>query len=211
MVAGREGWSTGLAEAKPLIPGGRFCTLRSVVRMQVRSKRLDIRPLEAEDAEFLAGLINDPDVRDSLGSYNIVGPISLEAEQKWVEKASVAEDEYNFIVVLRKGSRPIGAMGARDINQRLASAHVSVMLEKASWDKGYGTEALEALVDALFQKLNLHRIWLRVRSENARAIRCYEKVGFVKEGTLRDDHYHGGKWRSSDIMSVLRDEWGRKG
>jgi RimJ/RimL family protein N-acetyltransferase len=66
---------------------------------------------------------------------------------------------------------------------------------------------VNALVDFGFAALRLERIWLEVWTENARAMRAYEKAGFVHEGTLRHDRYEGGRFTDGHVMSILRDEW----
>ena len=58
-----------------------------------------------------------------------------------------------------------------------------------------------------FETLNLNRVFLRVYAENARAIRSYEKAGFVREGRLRDAVYKHGKYDDVILMGVLRAEW----
>jgi RimJ/RimL family protein N-acetyltransferase len=64
------------------------------------------------------------------------------------------------------------------------------------WNKGYGTEAVELMVKYGFEMLNMHRIWLRVFERNKRAIRTYEKVGFIHEGQLRESDYKEGKYHN---------------
>jgi RimJ/RimL family protein N-acetyltransferase len=60
--------------------------------------------------------------------------------------------------------------------------------------------------------MNLHRIDLTVDAENARAVACYRKCGFVEEGRLRHARYTRGAYGDQLIMSVLRDEfYGRWG
>ena len=63
------------------------------------------------------------------------------------------------------------------------------MGEKSFWNQGYGTEATRLMLKHAFETLNLNRIFLHVYETNPRAIRAYEKVGFVKEGLLRDAIY----------------------
>jgi RimJ/RimL family protein N-acetyltransferase len=58
-----------------------------------------------------------------------------------------------------------------------------------------------------FETLNLHRIFLRVYETNPRAIRTYEKVGFVHEGRMRQALYRQGQYHDILLMSVLRPEW----
>ena len=79
--------------------------------------------------------------------------------------------------------------------------------EKQFWDLGFGTEAMHLLCKVGFEMLNLHRIMLRVLSDNARAIKAYEKVGFVHEGTLREANFKNGKYIDMHVMSILRSEW----
>ena len=79
--------------------------------------------------------------------------------------------------------------------------------DKEFWNRGYGTDATRALVRWGFDGLNLNRIWLRVYEDNARAIRCYEKVGFRIEGRLRQDRFRDGRYLDTIIMAILRDEF----
>ena len=57
--------------------------------------------------------------------------------------------------------------------------------EKQNWDKGYGTDALNATLDLGFGELRLERIWLNVYAYNERAIQAYKNAGLVIEGTRR--------------------------
>jgi len=82
-----------------------------------------------------------------------------------------------------------------------------VIGDKTFWNNGYGTDTVRTVVGLGFGELNLDRIFLRVFDTNPRAIRCYEKAGFVQEGRLRRDNFHNGKYRDTLMMSILRDEW----
>ncbi len=82
------------------------------------------------------------------------------------------------------------------------------MGEVSSRGQGYGTEAVELLLDFGFRDLNLHRIYLHVFSHNAAAIRVYEKSGFVREGLLRQTAYIDGEYRDVILMGIIREEYG---
>ena len=82
--------------------------------------------------------------------------------------------------------------------------------DKSVWNKGYGTETMQMLLQHGFETLNLNRLYLRVYSTNPRAIRAYEKADFIMEGTLREAVYKHGKYSDVHIMSVLRSEWESK-
>jgi RimJ/RimL family protein N-acetyltransferase len=72
---------------------------------------------------------------------------------------------------------------------------------------GIGTDATRLVVDWGFKRLNAHRIWLGVNAENVGAVKCYEKVGFKREGVLRDEIFCGGKYVDAIRMSILESEW----
>lgn len=55
--------------------------------------------------------------------------------------------------------------------------------------------------------MNFHRIYLRVDADDVMAQRCYEKCGFVREGTLRQAVSKGGRWHDQHLLSVLADEF----
>ena len=134
----------------------------------------------------------------------------LAAVQARIERLAKDQGDslYNFVICLLADERPIGEVMLADVDRRNGSAEVGIFIgEPEEWGKGYGTEALRALVDFGFGELRLERIWLEVWTENARARRAYEKAGFALEGTIRNDRYEFGVLTSGDIMSVLRDEW----
>jgi RimJ/RimL family protein N-acetyltransferase len=58
--------------------------------------------------------------------------------------------------------------------------------------------------------MNLNRIWLRVLGTNLRAVRCYEKTGFIHEGAMREAEFRENRYIDVVIMSILRSEWNRE-
>lgn len=56
--------------------------------------------------------------------------------------------------------------------------------DKDYWNKSYGTDATSILVNYCFAFTEIDRIWLKVLPDNIRAIRCYEKCGFIRTGRL---------------------------
>ena len=118
------------------------------------------------------------------------------------------KDGYAFIVCLVEGERPIGEILLMEIDRVNGSAEVGIFIgESDEWGKGYGTDAVRALVDFGFAELRLERIWLEVGTENPRAQRSYEKAGFTQEATFRHDRWEGGRYTDGHVMSILHEEW----
>ena len=75
--------------------------------------------------------------------------------------------------------------------------------DKAMHGKGYGTDAVSLLCKLGFEEMNLHKIKVEVMAFNLAAIRCYEKCGFIKEGTLRDEVFREGKYHDVIVMGKI--------
>ncbi|GAH23153.1 unnamed protein product [marine sediment metagenome] len=77
----------------------------------------------------------------------------------------------------------IGVCGVYNFDARDGQIGIRIG-DKNYWGKGYGTDAISALVNYCLTTLGIARIWLKVLPTNARAIRCYEKSGFTKCGKV---------------------------
>lgn len=85
-----------------------------------------------------------------------------------------------LVFIIQADLEPIGSIWLEEINSR-ESAWLGLFIgDHAYWNQGIGSLAIKMLVEDAFSKLGLKSIYLKVREENQRAIRCYEKVGFKK-------------------------------
>ena len=175
----------------------------------IESGRIYLRPFEPTDAELYRRWRADAEPM-ALAGFPDRAPFSLAQSAARMDRIGTdqGKDYYTFVICLLADERPIGEVGLSELDLRNGSASVGIFIgEVEEWGKGYGTDAVNAIVDFGFAELRLERIWLEVWTENARAMRAYEKAGFVHEATLRNDRYEGGRYTSGHIMSILRDEW----
>jgi RimJ/RimL family protein N-acetyltransferase len=175
----------------------------------IASGRVFLRPFEASDAEIYRRWRADREPM-ALTGWRERAPLSLAQVERRI--AGLVEeqgkDTYAFLICLVDDERPIGEVMLMDIDRVNGSAEVGIFIgEPAEWGKGYGTDAVRAIVDFGFAEQRLERIWLEVATDNPRAQRSYEKVGFVWEATKRHDLWEGGRFTDGHIMSILHDEW----
>jgi len=174
----------------------------------IYGKRIRLRAIEREDLPAFVEWLNDPEVIAGL-VFHV--PMSLEDEGKWFEGLSNRPAEERPLCIEVKtgeGWHMIGDMGLHNIEWTQRAAEMGIMIgDKSYWNQGYGTEAMTLLLKYGFETLNLNRMYLRVYETNLRAIRAYEKAGFVHEGRLRQALYADGKYHDGLVMSVLRSEW----
>ena len=175
----------------------------------IASGRVYLRPFEAADAELYRRWRADANPM-SLAGWHERAPLSLAQVEKRIARLSEEQGKelVTFLICLAADDRPIGEVMLTDLDRRNGSAQLGIFIgEAGEWGKGYGTDAVNAIVDFGFAQLRLERIWLNVWTENPRARRAYEKAGFVHEGTLRHDRYEHGEFTSGDLMSITRSEW----
>jgi RimJ/RimL family protein N-acetyltransferase len=164
-----------------------------------------LRPLEKADAKTLASWFNDQEVTRTLRIHR---PISIGAEELFLERLAQEQQDIVLGIVIKATDRLIGTTGLRQIDPKNRHASFGISIgEKGEWNKGYGTEATRLLVNYAFETLNLNRVWLEVYENNERGIRAYEKVGFKKEGVLRQAYFNQGRYWNTLVMAILREEW----
>jgi ribosomal-protein-alanine N-acetyltransferase len=167
--------------------------------------KIYLRPLEREDAQQCVAWFNHPEITRWLLTYR---PVNLRTEEEFIDQALQSEHDLVLGIVVQATDRFIGGTGFHqiDFKNRHASFGISIG-EKEEWGKGYGTEATRLMVQHAFETLNLNRVWLHVYEDNQRGIRTYEKIGFQKEGVLRQDTYREGRYWDTIVMAILRERW----
>lgn len=136
------------------------------------------------------------------------GPMKPDEIDRFFTARVLGIDSLTLAVHLRAKNRLIGscAFSQLDADNGSALFHITIG-EKDLWGRGYGTEATRLMLDHAFSTMGLHRVSLAVFSFNERAIRSYEKVGFVVEGRARDAIYREGRYWDEIDMSLLESEW----
>ena len=87
------------------------------------------------------------------------------------------------------------------------SASLGYCFDAAMWGQGYATEAAHALLGWAFDTLDLNRVQAEADTRNVASARVLEKMGFVREGTLREDCVVNGDVSDSWVYGLLRREW----
>ena len=170
----------------------------------IYGKKIRLRRVEREDIPTFVRWFNDPEVREFLLMYR---PISTAEEERWFEKQLDDKGSELFAIETNDGVH-IGNIGLHNINWRDRHAELGIVIgEKEYWNQGYGSDAIRTLLRFAFEDVNLHRVFLRVRDDNARGIRAYEKCGFQHEGRLRECIYSNGRYYDEMRMSVLSREF----
>ena len=173
----------------------------------LETARLRIRPLGVEDVPALFGIFGDPQVcrywsrpplADLAAASALQQEIARHFEQRTLFQWGIAERETNAVV----GTCTLAALSLEH-----RRAEVGYALARAVWGRGFLKEALPALLDHAFRELALHRIEADVDPRNAPSIHLLERMGFQREGYLRERYLLGGEVQDAVVFGLLEEEW----
>ena len=143
---------------------------------------------------------------------SVLRVVSKKILQEWIDKDfdNHPERDFLFLIHTLQDDRLIGFIGLDGISWSHGDCWVFIGLgERDTWGKGYGSEAMRLVLCYAFHELNLQRVSLDVFSYNPRAIRSYEKCGFVVEGRARGMLNREGQRHDLVFMGILKEEWER--
>jgi RimJ/RimL family protein N-acetyltransferase len=176
----------------------------------------DLVRLTAEDPQVLAEALSRWS-RDTqywrLLASDPSRAFSVKSTKEWLEK-ELNKDSLDLLLYsihTLNDDRLIGEIDLDGIQWNHGDAFVGIGLgERDYWGKGFGTDALRVLERYAFTELNLHRLSLTVFDYNPRAIRSYEKAGFIHEGRVRGFLNRDGQRWDMLLMGILKEEWREK-
>ncbi|SHJ02402.1 GNAT family N-acetyltransferase [Lutispora thermophila] len=117
-------------------------------------------------------------------------------------------DPMNLIIETIDGGKPIGTIQLYDFNETDQSCKLGIRIgDRDYWGKGYGEDAIKALLRYAFYELDIFRVSLKLYEYNERASRCYLKCGFKYEGRTRKSAYIDGKFYDEILMGALKSEF----
>ncbi len=133
--------------------------------------------------------------------------------QKLIEKyveASVNEDNFRWALCLKDTNKCVGMIAYFYVYEGNNFAEIEYCIGREFQNKGYVTEACEAVIKYGFEEMDLHKVQICHNGENMKSKRVIEKCGFKYEGTLRDYFYMGDeKYVDRLYYSILKSEFNK--
>ncbi|MDQ3940349.1 MAG: GNAT family N-acetyltransferase [Actinomycetota bacterium] len=168
--------------------------------------KVELRAVERDDVRRLWELLEDLEI-SYLSSNDPVRPESLaQAESRYEARLTEPPpDRINFVVEVN--GEVIGECQLHGIDHYRRVCDLGIALGRDYWGQGFGQDVVRTLVDYAFTHLNMNKVSLEVLADDARAVGCYARVGFVEEGRLRQHAWVNGARADALVMSVLREEW----
>lgn len=164
---------------------------------------ITIRQFERTDIPKKVEWINNP-ANNQFLHYDI--PISIEGTERWFDSHQGEKTRYDAVIEV--DDVPVGTIGLLSIDSKNAKAEYYIALgETAFKGKGIAKEASRLILKYGFDVLGLNRIYLFTESENITAQKLFERIGFIKEGIIRQDIISHGKYVDRIAYSFLKEDW----
>ncbi|HEX2543238.1 MAG TPA: GNAT family protein [Ramlibacter sp.] len=125
------------------------------------------------------------------------------AVRRWLAERSAGPKSLLLVIADVTSDAPLGYLQIVDIDAEDRRGELGICLAPQAQGRGLGTAAVRLALEHARSEAGLRKINLRVRSDNARAIRCYERLGFVRCGVWREHVFIEGGWRDVVLMEIF--------
>lgn len=169
----------------------------------LESEHIILRPFEDGDEAFFLQWLNDAKTRAKIGETM---PTSRTQAKAYTNREG--KDCIWFAVVRKSDKQVIGETGLLRMFPAWRTTDLTIIIpNKQDQGKGYGTEAINLLMNYAFGILNFNRISIGVVGFNTKALAFYKKVGFIQEGIQEQGYYYNYKYYDFVMMRILKKEF----
>ena len=171
------------------------------------SERLILRQLVDGDVSGLFAIFSDPDVM----RYWDSGPLKSRGEARLlledIREGFRTRRLFQWGIADFASDGAIGTCTIWRVDPVHRRAEIGFALVREHWGKGFATEAVGRLIRFAFEELDLHRLEADADPRNDRSLRVLERLGFRREGYLRERYHVEGEIQDAIILGLLRSEW----
>jgi [ribosomal protein S5]-alanine N-acetyltransferase len=172
-------------------------------------KKIYLRAFTREDLPVWFDWFNEPSVTEHVNKGFF--PNTSELQESYFHTISKSVNDVQLAVVLKENDLLVGIVGIHKINWIHRTGDISVFIgNKTQWRKGVATDAVSLVITHAFTKLNLRKLTAGMWSSNIGCKRCFEKNGFVLEGTLKKQFFYKGSYVNEYRMCLFGEDWESK-
>ena len=174
---------------------------------RINTSRLSLRAISAEDVDDFYAVYSNPEVM----RYWSTPPLAnKEAASKLINEILEDVERHEILkwgIAMQPDDKLIGSVTLFHMDFTHRRAEIGYALGRAHWGNGYMQEALRAVLNYAFETLNLHRIEADVDPRNDGSVRTLERLGFQREGYLRERWQVNGEIQDAFFYGLLRPDW----
>ena len=173
----------------------------------IDTNRIRLRPVTEDDVDALYRIFSHPEVMRYWGAPPLADRDAALQLVNEIHDGFRRQAALKWGIARRTDDQIIGTTTLFNLSFDNHRCELGYGLDRAEWGKGYMQEALRALLDYAFNVLDLHRLEADVDPRNENSIRIVEKLGFQREGYLRERWQVNGEIQDALFFGLLRPEW----
>lgn len=173
----------------------------------ITTPRVVLRWISEEDIDSLYEIFSSPQVMRYWSSAPLPDREAAADLQREIAEGNESETMLKWGLALRDSDTVIGTTTLFNLSLDNGRAELGYAMAHAHWGKGYMNEALTALVSHAFEVMELRRLEADVDPRNAASIRTLERLGFQREGFLRERWHVNGEIQDAFFYGLLHREW----
>ncbi|KPN96027.1 aminoglycoside adenylyltransferase [Lysinibacillus sp. ZYM-1] len=171
----------------------------------VKGQKVYLREIADNDIDSIARCFQNEEIMYMTGNRNL---LTKEQIKEAIHRFREDSARYDFAICLVHNDQVIGDLAIMEVDLENKKAMFRIALHGIEdCGRGLGSEAVQLAQKFTFEELCLNRLELQVYSHNIRGIKSYEKVGFKKEGVLRQALFMNNTFSDEIIMSILSEEY----
>jgi RimJ/RimL family protein N-acetyltransferase len=173
----------------------------------LQTPRLLLRSLAAADVADVFGVFSDPVV---MRYWDGALMTSLGDAMQYIDHIHHGfrrRELFQWGIADRSTDTVLGTCTLTHCSFTHERAEIGFALRQERWGQGLGSEAVARVIEFAFDTLHLHRIEADVDPRNDRSFRLLERLGFTREGHLRERYYMNGERQDAVMMALLRPDW----
>jgi RimJ/RimL family protein N-acetyltransferase len=170
--------------------------------------RLRLREIRLTDAKALLKYRSNPQIYE----FQNWKPQTLEEAEGFIctkiaKEINIPNTWYQLGICSKASNELIGDIGIHFPEYDDSLVEIGYTLSIESQGRGFATEAVSAVIDYIFTKLNKHRITASVDPRNTKSIALLERIGMRKEAHFRKSIWFNGEWTDDVVYAILEEEW----
>lgn len=173
----------------------------------IDTSRLSLRSISAADADAFYTIYSNPEVMRYWSTPPLPNRDAASKQIDEIQEAFKRREVLKWGIALRTDDTLIGSVTLFHPDFTHRRAEIGYALGRAYWGNGYMQETLNAVLNYAFTVLNLHRIEADVDPRNAASVRTLERLGFQREGYLRERWQVNGEIQDAFFYGLLRPDW----
>lgn len=173
----------------------------------LNTSRLSLRAISAADVDDFYAVYSNPEVMRYWSTPPLPDKDAASKLINEIHESIKRDDILKWGIALRSSDKLIGSVTLFHLDFTHRRAEIGYAQGRAYWGQGYMQEALKAVLNHAFEILNLHRIEADVDPRNAASVRTLERLGFQREGYLRERWQVNGEIQDAFFYGLLRPDW----